>query len=544
MPFGLRLLLLLLITGCAEQALIVPDADWRTVPQVQRDKIDRQQDADLAAAQAELHAATTSLAAFHQVPQPPRNASAHPTSGSADPNDLWATTAHDHEKSRSEALGRVEAAMADKQRTDLAWRQLRVEAARANLDMVVTKRELTRAQAIDRNMPGNDTYDTAPLRGQFSHTQQRWYAVSTRARAARDAFERASAQLASSKEAYAQLMRSGPIRLREAAIDSDDHSVRLELTEWVILRSDIRRRRGLRRFLDDVQSTTQLRKFALQLSPVLHAAPLVAAASPPDASPPTPAAVPPSAATPPSRTANTATTAAAVPGNKPATSPAPPPTSTSTSNKPAPAAEAARATPSPSPIAEHPADRAAHASSANKPASQRVIAPAPASAQSAAASSNKSATSPAPPPTSPSVSSNKPASPTRNATPSAEHAAVTNNKPATPAAPVPTSPSVSSNKPAGPTHSTASSVDHPADRAAGSPPPNHPADRAGNYSTAPASNSKTASLSGGKPAAPPQNPPPLASKPAGASRGTTSQESATSAAKPVERTMSGAEAPH
>src|ERR1043165_3177539 len=115
MRFGLRLLYLLLIAGCAEQALIVADADWRTVPQTQRDKIDRQHETDLAAAQAELKAATASLAAFQQVPQPPHGASGHPNAAApADPSDLWATTARDHEKSRNDALGRVEAAMAEK----------------------------------------------------------------------------------------------------------------------------------------------------------------------------------------------------------------------------------------------------------------------------------------------------------------------------------------------------------------------------------------------------------------------------------------------
>jgi len=68
MPLGLRLWLLLWIAGCAEQALIVPESDWQTVPTAQRAAIDRQYEADLAAARAELTAATASLA---ELPKPP-----------------------------------------------------------------------------------------------------------------------------------------------------------------------------------------------------------------------------------------------------------------------------------------------------------------------------------------------------------------------------------------------------------------------------------------------------------------------------------------
>jgi hypothetical protein len=284
---GLRLSLLLLIAGCAEQALVVPDTDWRTVPAAQRDTIDHQHDAELAAARAELAAASASLAAFQRVQPVAPRARPQASPVATDPDDAYASVARDHEKARSDALHRVEAAIAELQRSDLAWRQLRVDAASARIQVVVSQRELTRAQTIDHNLPGTDHYEVAPLRGQFSRAQQHWYAIANRAGAARDAFERASTSLASAKEAYAQLMRGGMIRLPELAGD-DDHTARLELTGWAVTRSDLlRRRRGLRHLLDDAAATPQLRKVAIRLSPAPRLAPSAAApAEPPRSTPP------------------------------------------------------------------------------------------------------------------------------------------------------------------------------------------------------------------------------------------------------------------
>jgi len=345
MLLGLRLSLLLLIAGCAEQALVVPDSDWRTVPTAQRDKLDRQYEGDLATARAELAAASANLAAFQRQPVT-RGRPAQPPATRPDPDDVYAVVARDHEKARAEALGRVDAAIAELQRSDLAWRQLRVDAAGARIAVIISQRELTRGQAIDHNLPGTDTYDVAPLRGQFSRAQQQWYAIATKASAARDAFERASTSLASSKEAYAQLMRGGPMRLPELGAD-DDHTARLELTGWAVTRSDIRRRRGLRHFLDDAaDAKPQLRKVAMQLSRAPRPAAAPAPASAPRGNPPSAdarsgAAAP--AADHPADRAGDRLSATAVSAGKPAPSPAP-----------APVARAAAP-----PAVDHPADRAA-----------------------------------------------------------------------------------------------------------------------------------------------------------------------------------------
>jgi hypothetical protein len=256
------MLLLLWIAGCAEPLQIVPDSDWRTVPTAQRDTLDKQQDADLTAARAELAAASASLAALQRAPAPPRAASTM----KFDPNDAWA---HDHARARADALARIDAAVAEMQRSDLAWRRLRVDAASARIEVVISQREVTRAQAIDHNLPGTDHYDIAPLRGQFSRIQQHWYAISNQANAAREAFERTSAALTSTKDAYAQLMRGGPAPRPETALIAD--AAHLELPGWAITPSDIRhRRRGLRHLLDEAVATPQLRKVAFQLSPAVR----------------------------------------------------------------------------------------------------------------------------------------------------------------------------------------------------------------------------------------------------------------------------------
>lgn len=266
MSFALRLSLLLWLTGCAEQALIVSDADWEIVPPAQRAALDHRFEADLKAALDERAAAKAAVAALaHEPPVTPRTAGRPAPAATGDP---WASSVHDREKRRVDAHGRVEVAAAEVQRTNRAWRELWFEEASAKVDMLVDQRQLTRAQAVDRNLKGEDTYDTAPLRGQLSRSQRRWYALSGQANAARDAFDHANANLMSAKEAYAQLMREGPIRLPESAPSAADTGARLSLAGWSVSRSDIRMRRGLRHLLDDAATQPQLHKVAIRLSPV------------------------------------------------------------------------------------------------------------------------------------------------------------------------------------------------------------------------------------------------------------------------------------
>jgi len=268
---GLRLWLLpLLIAGCAHQFLVVPDSDWQKVPAPQRAAIDRQHEAEMVSARAELKSATAGLAdaqrapAASAVPAGPASAVAKP-----DPDaDPWAVAIYDHDQSRVAAGTRVHDAIVAWQRTRLTWRQRQLDAASARLDMLVSDRELTRARAIDRNLPGTDHYDSAPLQGQFSSAQKRWHVAATAARQARIEFERASTTLSSAKEAYAQLMRNGPVHLAMQLPTETDERPRLELTTWTITRTDIGRRKGLRHLLEAAANAPpQLRKRAFRLRP-------------------------------------------------------------------------------------------------------------------------------------------------------------------------------------------------------------------------------------------------------------------------------------
>jgi hypothetical protein len=359
MSLGLRLSLLpLLIAGCASQLVTVPESDWQTVPAPQREAVDRQLAADVTAANTELTAAKAGLAAMQRSqPAPaaaPRTAPRTPVAAKrAAGGDEWANTLHAQEQARIDAAAQVESAKAAWQRADLAWRQRRVDAAKARFAVLECERELVHAQTIEHNLPGTDTYDIAPLRGQFSQAQQRWYGVANKARQARAALEQASASLSTAKEAYAQVMRGGP---RPAATQPSLAAAPppLELPGWALPRSELRRRRGLRHFLD-AGTSPQLRGMAIQLkvtsrtpqaialgmtpleadSPTTNGKPVIEA---PQSNAP-PAAAKPAATPPPSAPAVAAKPAATPPPSAPtvAAKPAatPPPSAPAVAAKPA-----------------------------------------------------------------------------------------------------------------------------------------------------------------------------------------------------------------
>src|SRR6185295_3636548 len=88
--------------------------------------------------------------------------------------------------------------------------------------------------------------------------------------------------LATAKEAYAQLMRNGPLMAStqpaqpaQPAVEGNAPAPRLLLTGWIVTRSDIRRRRGLRHYLDEAEKApARLRTVVARLPP---SAPLPAA---------------------------------------------------------------------------------------------------------------------------------------------------------------------------------------------------------------------------------------------------------------------------
>lgn len=408
MSLGLRLSLLpLLIAGCAAQRLEVPDSDWEMVPAPTRAAVDHQAAADLAAAQAELTAATAGLAELQRAlpratapPAPPPGSAPSP----ATPGDPWATTLQYQERARRDSFMRVEAAKTAWQRADLSWRELRLAAAEERIAMVVCQRELVRAQTIDHNLPGTDTYNVAPLRGQFSQAQQRWYLAANSARQARSALEHASAQLASSKEAYAQLRRNVPLSTSVAATASDDRPPPLQLTGWTVTRADIRRRRGLRHFLDEVASApAQLRKIALRLSvravPAARPAPVATTGAPAaELRGNAPAAAAPAGMHPADAAAAGLSTgpssqdSGAKPAGQPS-SPSTPASAASSNGKPAPASPFATSGSAPAKPAS-PASPSAALPATSKPAASDLQASPPVAAGNAARSA--APTSPAP----------------------------------------------------------------------------------------------------------------------------------------------------
>jgi hypothetical protein len=199
------------LVGCATTGVsVVPSADWQSVPPAERAAIDHSSDKDVVAARADVRAAEAALQDARR--QLPTRVATRPVTAQAPANggDAWVAAMRDHELIKSDAMSRVATAKQNWLAATVVWREERLAAAIARVSLVTCKRELDRAHAIDQHMRGSDTYDVATFRGQVGHAQERWFVTSTRAVAARDALELASAKLASAKEAFAQLVRSGP----------------------------------------------------------------------------------------------------------------------------------------------------------------------------------------------------------------------------------------------------------------------------------------------------------------------------------------------
>jgi hypothetical protein len=342
------------IAGCASQLLVVPESDWQTVPAAQRARIDHQYETDLAAARAELAAATAGLKAptLQDPGALPRPEAQAQILGTDAQGDEWKAAMRDYERATVDARTQVEAARTTWQRADLTWRQRRYDAAVTRIDVLINQRELIRAQTIDHALLGTDQYESAPLRGQFSRAQQRWYTASVAARQARAAVERASADLASRKEVYAQLMRNGPMRaFVESSVAWDRAEPVLQLSGWIVTRSDYTRR-GVRRLLDEAANNPpRLRKVALV--PTARAVVLPPVAAAPTGSPSgvaRPSAPPATSSTSPAAAPTTARAKpTAPPGGQRAAAPeaAKPPGSASTSNPAASIAKPVAATAKP-----------------------------------------------------------------------------------------------------------------------------------------------------------------------------------------------------
>jgi len=209
MRTGIRLVLVAaLASGCATTGLeTVPQSDWNKVPAPERAAADKVSDTQIATAQLELQLATRSLARKSMAPAAGKAAGKPAPAADGDP------LVRDFESGRRDALARIDLAKQAWEQADLTWRERQVESANAHLTMVRCDREEQRAARIDRYMLGGDQYDTATYRGQLASAQEVWFAAVKKANDARTALMRAGADLTSKKEAYAQLMRTGPASL-------------------------------------------------------------------------------------------------------------------------------------------------------------------------------------------------------------------------------------------------------------------------------------------------------------------------------------------
>jgi len=196
----------LLVAGCSTGFQTVPVDQWRTVPVAQRDTMERSAAAETVAADRELQAATAALAAAQHVSRAARHGGATATA-----EGDWGAALRDHEQTKRGRLAEIDGATAAWQRADLVWKQQRRDAAIARIEVVRCQREYDRAKAIDRNLLGEDNFEDLPaFRGQLARAQVRYYALASGVAQSRQTTELATAKLASAKEAYAQLARSGP----------------------------------------------------------------------------------------------------------------------------------------------------------------------------------------------------------------------------------------------------------------------------------------------------------------------------------------------
>lgn len=209
-------LLVMGAVGCAQSFVMVPDAEWKTVPAAERAAIDRDHAAAVARADAERDAAVIALSHV-RAEQPARAVEAPRLTAMAgvDPSVIQ------FERDKQAAMAAVTVATADWQKARIAFHERRVELAEANAAVLRCSYEVTRAKAVDHHRLGFDTYDSAQFRGQLSHTQERWYRAQTRMDEARQALTRATAALARSKDAYAAVVRAAPHDKRS-----------MELADW------------------------------------------------------------------------------------------------------------------------------------------------------------------------------------------------------------------------------------------------------------------------------------------------------------------------
>ncbi len=208
------------------------------MPAAERASLDRAHDAKVAQTEGELYAIVLATAEDRRMLALP--AVHHPDVTPAAPGDSWAAAIEGQERRKAAAITQIDSATVAVRRADLAWRELRGEFLTAQLEVLRSERELERAKAIDHHLLGSDTYDTAGYRGQLAKAQAKWFALEPQVEAAATARGRTTGELAGAKEAYASLVRRGPL-----APTSEDVALRLpDVNTHSIHREGYRQRLG------------------------------------------------------------------------------------------------------------------------------------------------------------------------------------------------------------------------------------------------------------------------------------------------------------
>jgi hypothetical protein len=236
------LCLVAMLVGCGGGFSTVPAGHWQKLPVAKREAVDASTREALVSAAAEVKAASTALAAARRdllAATAPATAPATATA-TAQPADADADTAQDPARARAQAERRaaaraeIERATVAQLRAKVAWREQRLVAAEAHLDVVLARREFDRALAIDRSLPSDQTYEVALYRGQYASAQERWYITETRSTEASRVVTQGGRDVAAAKEAFALTVRED----RDSMVTP---RTQLQLSSWN-QKSDLRRR--------------------------------------------------------------------------------------------------------------------------------------------------------------------------------------------------------------------------------------------------------------------------------------------------------------
>jgi len=201
------------VLGCTGGGFArVPAKDWQALPTAKRDATDASTRQALVTAGTEVSAATTALAIAQKAldaDTAKRAKKAQPVAktqaaASADPDAVQQAAAADQQAKAKTEIDNANRAQLE---AVVAWRQARLDAAQAHLDVVLARREFDHALAIDRSLTSDQTYDVDPYRGQYASTQERWYTAEQRSTESQQKVAQASRELAAAKDTLAQMVR-------------------------------------------------------------------------------------------------------------------------------------------------------------------------------------------------------------------------------------------------------------------------------------------------------------------------------------------------